>query len=392
MSLVSRSRGLASAKRSEDGTGFLPCFETMTAQAAAIITFTLSIGLNAATPDPAPPWQAMDYGPFLTASIEAPHPATNIAYKGIAINLGENFGGDHNEAVIFDTDLLRYSAGWTGDFVALKGVVFDGEHWAYPRIAGPQIFGNPSAPGWAHNGRFHGPAGTSPTVRFPKTGPTGMAFTSTAPKSCSPTRSAKCPSSKCPRSNGMATSPRLPASSTSRRPTIDNTVQLLFDPTAARRAARLGKARSRRSRTLRPAKCLAVLAPQAPDTQFPRRQHARQRRRSRRPLGLRRAGWQFRRGHVGPQTHAALEQRQLDRPWPRTIPDWISTESTSPRSPAPTTSRSSTRTSPSPPGSTRPRTARFSPSPPPAINGSPMVAPSSCATGDSRSMWAGSAP
>ena len=98
MSLVSRSRGLAPAKRSEDGSGFLPSLESTTAQAAAIITFTLSIGLNAALPDPTPPWQAMDYGPFLTASIEAPHPATNIAYKGIAINLGENFGGDHNEA------------------------------------------------------------------------------------------------------------------------------------------------------------------------------------------------------------------------------------------------------------------------------------------------------
>ena len=61
------------------------------------------------------PWQAMDYGPFLSASIEAPEPRTNIAYKGIAINLGANFGGDHNEAVVFDTDLLRYSAGWTGD-------------------------------------------------------------------------------------------------------------------------------------------------------------------------------------------------------------------------------------------------------------------------------------
>ena len=93
----------------------------------ALVAFNL---LSA--PASAPPWQAMDYGPFLTASIEAPQPRTNIAYKGIAINLGVNFGGEHNEAVCFDTDLLRYSAGWTGDIVALKGGVFDGEHWAYP--------------------------------------------------------------------------------------------------------------------------------------------------------------------------------------------------------------------------------------------------------------------
>lgn len=99
----------------------------------------------------------MDYGPFLTASIEAPQPRTNIAYKGIALNLGASFGGSQNEAVVFDTDLLRYSAGWTGEFVALKGVVFDGEHWAYPRIAGQQVFGNPMTPGWASTGSLRDP-------------------------------------------------------------------------------------------------------------------------------------------------------------------------------------------------------------------------------------------
>jgi cytochrome c2 len=104
-----------------------------------------------------PRWEVMDYGPFLTASIEAPQPRTNMACKGIAIDLGAGFGGTRREAVVFDTDLLRYSAGWMGNFVALKGVVFDGEHWAYPRIDGPQLFGNPAAPGWASEGRFADP-------------------------------------------------------------------------------------------------------------------------------------------------------------------------------------------------------------------------------------------
>lgn len=103
------------------------------------------------------PWQEMDYGPFLAASIEAPQPRTNIACKGSAIRLGNAFGGTQNEAVVFDTDLLRYSAGWTGGFVALKGVVFDGEHWAYPQINGQQCFGNPVAPGWARQGDFTDP-------------------------------------------------------------------------------------------------------------------------------------------------------------------------------------------------------------------------------------------
>jgi mono/diheme cytochrome c family protein len=124
---------------------------------ALFLNFPLLAQAQVATGPERPPWQAMDYGPYLTASIEAPEPRTNIAYKGIAINLGANFGGDHNEAVIFDTDLLRYSAGWTGDFVALKGVVFDGEHWAYPHINGDQVFGNHPAPGWAKQGSFADP-------------------------------------------------------------------------------------------------------------------------------------------------------------------------------------------------------------------------------------------
>lgn len=112
---------------------------------------------NSATGAAGEPWREMDYGPFLTASIDVPGPRTNIAYKGIAVNLGRAVGSTRNEAIVFDTDLLRYAAGWTGGFVALKGVVFDGEHWAYPRIDGPEVFHNPPEPGWAGEGGFHDP-------------------------------------------------------------------------------------------------------------------------------------------------------------------------------------------------------------------------------------------
>ncbi len=103
------------------------------------------------------PWLDMDYGPFITASIEAPYPEGNIAQKGIAVRLAGAFGGERNEAVVFDTDLLRYSAGWTGGYVALKGVVYDGEHWAFPRISGEQAFGTRNTPGWARAGSFEDP-------------------------------------------------------------------------------------------------------------------------------------------------------------------------------------------------------------------------------------------
>lgn len=121
------------------------------------LTLLLALLPDAVQAQTGKPWEDMDYGPFLTVSIEAPKPEGNLAYKGIAIRLGDAFGGTANEAVTFDTDLLRYSAGWTGGFVALKGVVFDGEHWAYPRIAGDQVFGNPNLPGWARAGSFDDP-------------------------------------------------------------------------------------------------------------------------------------------------------------------------------------------------------------------------------------------
>lgn len=122
-----------------------------------VAAFLSLLGTAPAAPKTGQHWMDMDYGPFLTASIEAPAPKTNLAYKGIAIRLANAFGGTRNEAVIFDTDLLRYSAGWTGNFLALKGVAFDGEHWAYPSIQGHQRFGNPMQPGWDQAGHFQDP-------------------------------------------------------------------------------------------------------------------------------------------------------------------------------------------------------------------------------------------
>src|SRR2546426_9387185 len=60
------------------------------------------------------PYSEMDYGSFLTLSLEVT--TNNIAYKGIAIRLDEGDGGvaEGRAFVVFDTDLMRYAAGWTG--------------------------------------------------------------------------------------------------------------------------------------------------------------------------------------------------------------------------------------------------------------------------------------
>jgi glucose/arabinose dehydrogenase len=98
----------------------------------------------------------MDYGPVLAASIESPLPARNMTQKGLAIRV--NPGQEPPAYVLFDIDLLRYSAGWTGPLINWKNVLYDGSHRTWPAIAGDAVFGNPLASGWADaSGRFDDP-------------------------------------------------------------------------------------------------------------------------------------------------------------------------------------------------------------------------------------------
>ena len=81
--------------------------------------------------------------PFQGACINANFPSNNIAMKGLAIHVGN---GAH---VLFDTDLCRLAAGWTGGFITTHGVAFDGSHGHHPAIAGEQKFGTAQVPGVA---------------------------------------------------------------------------------------------------------------------------------------------------------------------------------------------------------------------------------------------------
>jgi hypothetical protein len=93
------------------------------------------------------PWGRMDYGPFLSHTIGSPQPSNNVTLKGIAIKLDNGKAG-----VLFDTALLRYSAAWTGGFLKLQGVAFDGAHGPSPEIGGTFRFGTSNGPGWARPG------------------------------------------------------------------------------------------------------------------------------------------------------------------------------------------------------------------------------------------------
>ncbi len=54
---------------------------------------------------------------------------------------------DGSTAALFDTAELRWAAGWHGDFVELRGIVYDGPHGTWPRIAGDPAWVNPTGPG-----------------------------------------------------------------------------------------------------------------------------------------------------------------------------------------------------------------------------------------------------
>ena len=91
----------------------------------------------------------MDYGPFMSMTLEAPAPAGNFAYKGIVLPLRS----DRSAAMVFDTDLLRWSAGWQGPkFIDWHNVLYDGSHTTHCKIVGEQIFGTSKGPGWTKPG------------------------------------------------------------------------------------------------------------------------------------------------------------------------------------------------------------------------------------------------
>ena len=82
--------------------------------------------------------------PFQGACISAKGPDHNVALKGFAIRLGSEAN------MLWDTDLLRFAAGWTGGYISGNGVVYNGGHGQHPSIMGTQLFGTKQAPGWAN--------------------------------------------------------------------------------------------------------------------------------------------------------------------------------------------------------------------------------------------------
>lgn len=108
----------------------------------------------------APKWEEMDYGRFITASFDNTKGENTLkgngctTNKGIAIQLGAKEGG-----ALFDTDLCRWSGGWTGGYINYKGVIFDGAHGpnASPAKTAAVLFETNPGPTWSKGGSFADP-------------------------------------------------------------------------------------------------------------------------------------------------------------------------------------------------------------------------------------------
>jgi hypothetical protein len=90
--------------------------------------------------------------PFQGACISAKWPGKNVAMKGLAIRVG------NDASILFDTELMRMAAGWTGGYITTFGVAFDGGHGGHPAIDGDQLVGASAVPGWiGENEKFADP-------------------------------------------------------------------------------------------------------------------------------------------------------------------------------------------------------------------------------------------
>ena len=93
-------------------------------------------------------WSRVNTGPLMSSSIITSH---GTVLKGIAIKIGDN----QEATACYDTDLLNFSAAWTGGFLEYTPQSFGLAGAAKPK--GTIMFDNPILPGWAHNGTFKDP-------------------------------------------------------------------------------------------------------------------------------------------------------------------------------------------------------------------------------------------
>jgi glucose/arabinose dehydrogenase len=90
---------------------------------------------------------------LFSGTIRANYPAQNITMKGVVIKLGD----DQKTFVCYDTDLMRLSVAWNGDFLRFGNYQREISHPQPPEVAGNPLFGTRPGPGWSKEGNFNDP-------------------------------------------------------------------------------------------------------------------------------------------------------------------------------------------------------------------------------------------
>ena len=93
----------------------------------------------------------MDYGPCVAATVGVSK--ENITPKGLVIRVDR----ETQTYVLFDTELLRVSAAWSGGWLQLAGRAYADDSNDYPWMGGTLRFQTPPAPGWARDGALEDP-------------------------------------------------------------------------------------------------------------------------------------------------------------------------------------------------------------------------------------------
>ncbi len=97
--------------------------------------------------------EAVDRGPTFSGTIRAKFPGDNVTLKGVVVALGT----ETNAFVCYDTDLMRVSLAWTGDYLKFGNYMREIVHPQPPEVAGTPVFGTKPGPGWAKAGSFEDP-------------------------------------------------------------------------------------------------------------------------------------------------------------------------------------------------------------------------------------------
>ena len=89
-------------------------------------------------------------GPFFSGTIRAKFPGENTAMKGVVVTVG----AAKQAYVCYDTDLMRVSLGWTGNFLEFGNGQREISHPPPPEVKGTPVFGTRPGPGWGRAGDF----------------------------------------------------------------------------------------------------------------------------------------------------------------------------------------------------------------------------------------------